>query len=64
MFRWWQKQGVMVILLFSLGIMVLSFYSLARRIGQPFGGFLTSYNGIALGWDINTTTPPWWPCHH
>lgn len=46
---------VLTILLGSCGLI-----RLIGMIGQPFGGFMSFYNGITGEYNIEASTPPWW----
>jgi signal transduction histidine kinase len=46
-------------LVFFVGL--LAALNLAAAIGQPFGGFFVGYSHAANFWQMEASTPPWWP---
>jgi signal transduction histidine kinase len=46
------------------GVLVLGLagaYNLASDLGQPFGGFLVFHSALSRAWQVEASTPPWWP---
>ena len=54
--RW---PGHLLTLILILG--AASFVNVAAEVGQPFGGFFVNRNYSANTWQVDATTPPWWP---
>jgi signal transduction histidine kinase len=57
----WPRDGLALLIgcVFALGL--ASAYSLARDIGHPFGGFLVFRSALSRAWQLEASTPPWWP---
>ncbi len=57
----WHRDWIAWYLGLTLLIRLVDVATLAKDVGQPFGGYLTYYNVIADRVSLSRETPPWWP---
>jgi signal transduction histidine kinase len=55
-----KQMGILVGLILTIVLGTWGITRLVGMIGQPFGGFMTFYNGIIGEYNIEASTPPWW----
>src|SRR5574341_892920 len=55
------RRLIIFLFILSFAVGILAALNLATAIGQPFGGFFAGYLHAAGIWQVEASTPPWWP---
>lgn len=61
MIAWWRQHWLAVYLGWALVVGLVSIVELSLDLGRPFPGFVNVYDLHRNLWQIDGTTPSWWP---